>query len=221
VSVILLVRHGQASFGAADYDQLSPRGVEQSSTLGGALDARGVVPTRLVAGAMKRHDQTATAAIAAAGWTGEVVVDAGWNEFDHMQVLAAHTPPESPEGSAGESERRAFQRWFLEATARWMSGEYDAEYDESFASFTGRVEAALRRTAEALGSGETAVVFTSGGAIAAVASTLLGGGPDLWRRLNEVTANGSVTKLVVGARGTTLVSFNDHAHLEPDHVTYR
>ncbi len=218
MSVILLVRHGQASFGAADYDQLSAQGVEQSSTLGAALAARGVVPARLVAGAMKRHDQTATAAIAAAGWSGEIAVDEGWNEFDHTQVLAAHTPPDSAEAAL---ERRAFQAWFLEATQRWMSGEYDEEYDESFASFTGRVDAALRRTAEALGSGDTAVVFTSGGAIAAVASALLSGGPDLWRRLNEVTVNGSVTKLVVGARGTTLVSFNDHAHLEPDHVTYR
>ena len=31
---LLLVRHGQASFGAADYDQLSDRGVEQSRRLG-------------------------------------------------------------------------------------------------------------------------------------------------------------------------------------------
>lgn len=30
MSAVLLVRHGQASFGAADYDQLSPEGEEQS-----------------------------------------------------------------------------------------------------------------------------------------------------------------------------------------------
>ena len=42
VSRILLVRHGQASFGAADYDQLSPTGHEQSRVLGAALAARGV-----------------------------------------------------------------------------------------------------------------------------------------------------------------------------------
>jgi len=218
VSVVLLVRHGQASFGAADYDQLSFQGVEQSSTLGAALAARGVVPTHLVAGAMKRHDQTASAAIAGAGWAGPVMVDEGWNEFDHMQVLAAHTPPEAADASL---ERRAFQRWFVEATERWMTGEYDADYDESFSAFTGRVDAALRRTTAGLGPGDTTVVFTSGGAIASVAATLLGGGPDLWQRLNAVTVNAGVTKLVVGGSGTTLVSFNDHAHLEPDDVTYR
>ena len=50
MSVILLVRHGQASFGAADYDNLSPTGHEQSRVLGAALAARGVSPDLVVAG---------------------------------------------------------------------------------------------------------------------------------------------------------------------------
>ncbi len=35
---IYLVRHGQASFGSADYDQLSTLGAEQAQMLGGSLD---------------------------------------------------------------------------------------------------------------------------------------------------------------------------------------
>ena len=65
------------------------------------------------------------------------------------------------------------------------------------------------------------MVFTSGGPISWVAATLLGGGIDTWMRLNPVTINASVAKVVVGSRGTTLLSLNDHSHLEPDHVTYR
>ena len=213
MSMILLVSHGQASFGAADYDQLSPEGEEQSRILGSALADRGIVPSRVVRGAMKRHDQTSTHA----GFP-QALVDDGWNEFDHVQVLAAHTPPETDEAA---TERRSFQRWFELATERWMTGEFDDEYDESYSGFTSRVDAALRRTTEELGSGDTAVVFTSGGAIASVASALLGGGSDLWQRLNSVTVNTGITKVVVGSRGMTLVSFNDHVHLEPDHVTYR
>jgi broad specificity phosphatase PhoE len=213
MSMILLVRHGQASFGAADYDQLSPEGEEQSRIVGAALAERGIVPARVVRGAMKRHDQTATQA----GFA-EALVDEGWNEFDHVQVLAAHTPPDSDEAA---TERRSFQRWFEQATQRWMTGDFDEEYDESFAAFNSRVDAALRSTVEGLGSGETAVVFTSGGAIACVASGLLGGGADLWAQLNRVTTNCGITKLVVGRSGISLVSFNDHVHLEPDHVTYR
>ena len=86
-----------------------------------------------------------------------------------------------------------------------------------------RVNADLdRRTAERLEPNQTAVVFTSGGAIARVVISLLGGSPHTWAQLNPVTVNSSVTKVVVGRRGTTLVSFNDHSHLEqPGLVTYR
>jgi broad specificity phosphatase PhoE len=212
VSVLLLVRHGQASFGADDYDRLSSLGEDQSRLLGAALTDRGIVPARVVRGGMLRHAQTADGA----GFS-HADIDPGWDEFDHTQVLSRATPSTDE----AVTERRAFQAWFEEATARWMTGDFDEEYDESFSAFTGRVDAALRRTASGLGSGDTAVVVTSGGAIAAVASALLAGSTDLWQRLNSVTVNTGVTKIVVGSRGMTLVSFNDHVHLEPDRVTYR
>ena len=116
MSRILLVRHGQASFGAADYDNLSDTGHEQSRVLGRALAARGVSADVVVAGEMKRHDQTAGGVLEGAGWTADVTVDAGWNEFDHLQVLAVHDQPTTAEG---ESEKASFQRWFEEATLRW------------------------------------------------------------------------------------------------------
>jgi broad specificity phosphatase PhoE len=218
MAVILLVRHGQASWGAADYDNLSEEGHEQSRLVGRALAARGVTPTRIVHGAMLRHRQTADAAVEAAGWTAERTVDDGWNEFDHLQMLEVHGPPE---GGEEQMTRQQFDAWFDAATERWTSGRYDQDYDEPFFTFTARVESALRRTAAGLGSGDAAVVFSSGGPISWVAATLLGGGVDTWMRLNPVTVNASVAKIVVGKRGTTLVSVNDHGHLEPDRVTYR
>ena len=218
MALILLVRHGQASWGAADYDVLSAEGEVQSRLLGETLAARGVRPSRLVAGSMRRHAQTAAATLEGAGWTGEVEVDHGWDEFDHVQMLEVHGPPEG--GEEGMT-RQEFDAWFDAAAARWTSGDHDDEYDEPFHAFTGRVEAAMRRTADGLGSGEVVLVFTSGGPITWVASTLLGGGVDTWKRLNPVTVNASYAKVVVGARGSTLVSFNEHGHLEPEHVTYR
>jgi len=221
MSVVLLVRHGQASWGAADYDLLSATGEEQSRILGAALAARGVVPDVVVRGAMRRHRQTAEGTLSAGGWDAEVVEDDGWDEFDHRQMLELH--PAGP-GEGEELTRERFQEWFEQATLRWTGGAYAHEYDESFAAFGSRVDAALRRTLERLGSGRTAVVFTSGGPVSWVAASLLSGGADLWTQLNPVTVNASVTKLVVGRRGCTLVSFNDHAHLEaPDGglVTYR
>lgn len=222
MSTILLVRHGQASFGADDYDNLSGLGHEQSRILGAALAARGISPDVVVAGQMKRHDQTARAVLDGAGWTADVRVDAGWNEFDHLQVLDVHAPPSTVEG---EDEKAAFQRWFEDATRRWTSGEDEAAYDESFASFGARVDAAMARLVEALPGRGTAVVLTSGGAIAWTAAALLADDPavrsELWLRVNPVSVNTGVSTLVRGSRGTTLVAFNAHDHLSPDLITYR
>ena len=222
MSSILLVRHGQASFGAADYDDLSPTGHEQSRVLGAALAARGVVPDLVVAGEMRRHAQTAAGVLVGSGWTNDIEVDAGWNEFDHVQVLGVHDEPTTAEG---ESEAAAFQRWFEEATRRWTSAGHDEAYDESFGAFTDRVDASMSRLTSSLPSRGTAVVLTSGGAIAWVAAALLAEADpartDLWLRLNPVSINTGTSTIVRGRRGTTLVAFNAHNHLSPDLITYR
>ncbi|MFC7360489.1 histidine phosphatase family protein [Nocardioides astragali] len=222
MSRVLLVRHGQASFGAADYDDLSPTGHEQSRVLGSALAARGIVADVVVAGEMKRHAQTAAGVLDGAGWGGGVQVDAGWNEFDHVQVLAVHDRPATTEG---ESEKAAFQRWFEAASLRWTSGDHDDAYDESFSAFTARVGAALARLVDDLPRKSTAVVLTSGGPIAWAAASLLADDSAartaLWLRLNPVSINTGVSTLVCGGRGTTLVAFNAHDHLSPDQLTYR
>ncbi|HEY0645617.1 MAG TPA: histidine phosphatase family protein [Nocardioides sp.] len=223
MSKVLLVRHGQASFGADDYDNLSPTGHEQSRVLGAALAARGVRADVVVAGEMKRHSQTAAGVLEGSGWGADVDVDAGWNEFDHLQVLAVHDQPTTVEG---ESEKVAFQRWFEEATLRWTSGDHDEHYDESFGAFPSRVDAAMARLVGALPAKGTAVVLTSGGPIAWAAASLLADSPasrtDLWLRLNPVSINTGVSTVVCGARGTMLVAFNAHDHLSsPDLLTYR
>lgn len=217
MSRILLVRHGQASWGAADYDQLSDLGFAQANTLGAALAAQGIAPDVLISGSMKRHAQTGTAACEGAGWKVPVTTDGGWDEFDHLQMLARH---HAPDGVDVSGDKRAFQRWFTEATTRWTGGEHD-DYDESFADFSQRVSSALDRTVASLEPKGTAVVFTSGGPVAWAVAARLGGGADLWSRLNQVVINASVTSFVVGARGATLLAFNEHTHLSPDHQTYR
>ncbi len=221
---VLLVRHGQASWGADDYDVLSETGWEQSRLLGTALAERGIVPTLVVHGTMRRHRETAEAAGLADGAT----VDPGWDEFDHLGMLGAVPAPH--EGR--QPTRAEFQAWFEEATDRWTGGEHDAEYAEPFGAFGDRVGDTLRRTADAAdrsAAGGTAVVFTSGGPTSWAAATLLGADLDppgrvrLWRRLNPVCVNSGVTRVVSGRRGLTLVSFNEHAHLDPkpDLLTYR
>ena len=218
---LLLVRHGQASWDSDDYDVLSSVGWEQSRLLGKALAARGIAPDLVVTGGMRRHRETAEACLGEMGVSLKPEVDAGWDEFDHVTMLAAH-----PTSFEGERPTRAeFQEWFEQATDRWTDGEHDDDYSETFSAFTERIGSALRRTAERAEA--TAVVFTSGGPVSWSAASLLADEPEvagrLWRRLNPVCVNSGVTRLVTGRRGLTLVTFNGHAHLDgvPDVLTYR
>jgi broad specificity phosphatase PhoE len=206
VSVVWLVRHGQASWGAADYDRLSRQGEQQSKLLGAALADRGVVPTRAIRGEHRRHAQTATHA----GYP-DAVVDSRWNEFDHVQLLRAADQPSTADSA----------RAWTDAKVRWTSGRFDEEYTETYTAFVSRVEKALGSVVDGLGRSESTVVLTSAGVVAAVTNTLLHGDSSTWHQLQTIVVNTGITKVVVGARGPTLVSFNDHGHLDPDHVTYR
>lgn len=207
---VLLVRHGQASWGAEDYDVLSERGHEQAQATGRFL--ADLQPTAIVHGTLRRQRETAEELLAAAGWQAPVLVDERWNEMDHVELMAR-----VPSGIAGEPDRQQFQRWFEAATDQWLGGEHDAEYDEPFPSFAARVRAALAD----LPNSSPVVIVSSGGPISVVTAELIDGGRSAYRRLASVVINASVSKLISGRRGLTMVSFNEHAHLAGELLTYR
>ena len=160
---VLIVRHGQADTVGDEYDRLVERGFAQCRALGASLATRGVTVDRVVRGGMRRHRESAEALIEGMGSAPEVGVDRGWDEFDHLSVLARE--PYSGPPPTG----RVFQQWFEAAVLRWTSGA-DANYPETFIEFTQRVGGALQRAAESDG---TTMVVTSGGAIGWVAATIL------------------------------------------------
>jgi hypothetical protein len=191
---VLLVRHGQASWGAEDYDALSETGWEQSRLLGRALAGAGSSdPRRPRLDAPAPRDCRGCRARRPCDRRprlGRVRPprDAG------RRAVARRRPHADPRGVPGlvRGGHRPLDRW------RARHG-----YAETFDAFGDRVTAALRRTAEAAPSG-TAVVLTSGGPTAWAVATLLGadlergGRVRLWRRLNPVCVNSGVTKLVTG-----------------------
>lgn len=219
---LLLVRHGQASFGADDYDVLSETGWEQGRRLGAHLAAAGVRPTVLLRGAMRRHRETLEAMVEGAGWAAEPAVeeDARWDEFDHLGVVARF--PDLPPDPFG-MDRKKFQALFERATELWTAG--GDGYDESWLDFGARTSAALADAVARSGSGQTVVVVTSGGVVGLVAAGLLGVAgdalPDTWQRLNTVAVNSGVSRVLVGPRGTRLLTFNEHEHLAGELLTYR
>lgn len=236
VGVILLVRHGQASFESADYDVLAPAGERQARCLGAALAARGITPAAVISGALRRQRASAAALVEQAGWPVEVSVDPAWDEFELNGLVAG-----TPDGQAPR-DRGAFQDALEAGMRRWAGtvassagtagapagtvGSPQAETsfplgDESFAAFAARAESALRTVAARQPKGATTLVTTSGGVIAWIAASLLGAGVEQWIRLNRVCVNTGVTTLVTGRRGISLVAFNDHSHLSPPEITYR
>lgn len=213
MGAVYLVRHGQASFGAADYDKLSDLGAEQSKVVGAELRRRGLDFGAVHSGTMSRQRDTALAA----GY--EPMADLRWNEYDFLDVLRGYTS-ELPE----PVDPRGFQAALDDALLAWVAAAQGSAYGETWAAFAERVNGALDDLVAALGKGQSAVVFTSGGVIGAITARLIGDQPGRFIAFNRVTCNAGITKLITGRSGLTLVAFNEHAHFEGEArhlLTYR
>lgn len=217
MSVLYLVRHGQASFGADDYDRLSDLGKEQSRITGRFLAAQGIEPDRIVHGEMLRQRQTAEGLLEGMGLSMDAHVDSGWNEYAAWELTGVLDDVDP----RAKHDSKIFQGELERGAARWASGEHDEDYTETYNQFTSRVDRALDEATGAMSSGQSTIVVSSAGAIAWTAARLIGGGFDQWMAFNRVTINTGITKIITGRGGTSLISFNDHGHQDPKNATYR
>lgn len=224
---ILLVRHGQASFGSTNYDQLSARGEEQARLLGQWFADRGQRFDRIVTGSMLRHRQTAQACIGALSHAASASTwseDSGFNEYDHDAVLHRYRPEFAEPGevrrfiAATDNGNRVFQQIFQDAMARWMGGQHDAEYQEPWPAFRQRCVAALQRLAASAGASQTAIVFTSGGTIATLCQHVLHMPDPQMFALNWTLVNSAVTKLYYRTPAVTALASDTQASTTP-HLT--
>jgi broad specificity phosphatase PhoE len=222
---VLLVRHGQASFGAADYDVLSELGRRQADLVAASLAARGYRPARLLSGTLRRQQETA-AAFRALG-APALEVEPRWDEFNTDDVLTHHSDSAlriQGDGAGETLTNRGFQAALEPALAEWVAHAERSPTSQTWPQFSGAGTAALDDLATELGSGETAVIVTSGGAIAAVVGALLGAPAEVFAALNRTLVNAGITKIAIGSTGTNVLSVNDHSHLElvdRELVTYR
>ncbi|UZD62741.1 histidine phosphatase family protein [Brevibacterium sp. JSBI002] len=217
MSVLYLVRHGQASFGTDDYDRLSDLGKEQSRITGRFLASQGLEPYRIIHGEMLRQRQTAEGLLAGLGLDMDAHVDDGWNEYAAWELTGVLTDLDP----RAQHDSKIFQGELERGAARWASGEHDEDYTETYNQFTSRVDRALDEATGAMSSGQSTIVVSSAGAIAWTAARLIGGGFDQWMAFNRVTINTGITKIITGRGGTSLISFNEHGHQDPKNATYR
>lgn len=220
MSTLVLVRHGQASFGARNYDQLSALGERQSVLLGEHWQRCGLGFEAAFSGTMQRQRVTAERALAASeSVPAGLRIERAFNEFDHEGLIRAYLPViarEQPdlrlEPQHLFSDPPAFQRFFTAVIASWMSDRpAEGPVAEPWAVFRARC---LQGFATAAAAGERVVAFTSGGVIMAALQQALGLEDAVALRLNWRIFNASVHVFSVGPGGLALLGFNDVAHLQ-------
>lgn len=220
MGTLFLVRHGQASFGAADYDQLSPLGFEQCRRLGAYWRSRGQRFDAVLRGSLKRHAQSYAAIAEGLGGLPEALVWPGLNEYDSEAVVRAIQPGEIHHPRNAEEVKHHF-RLLRTGLLAWMKGESQPAGMPGFSEFSAGVAAALAHAREHH-TGMQVLIVSSGGPISVAVSQVLATPLETAIELNLRIRNSAVSEFVFTPRKHSLLSFNSLAHLDdaPDLHTY-
>jgi broad specificity phosphatase PhoE len=233
MSTLYLVRHGQASFGSGNYDQLSALGREQVQVLGSYFTSLGEGIDRIYSGTLQRQLETAHLLAAALGHEKDSIAsDAAFDEYDSESILrefAAGLEPAQLAASGWPDElrhdRRRFQLFLERAARAWVDGQISSAALTSWNGFHGRIVAALTRLMRAEGRSRTLIVSTSGGVIGTTVAHVLGLQNHVGIELNWAVHNASITRLIYNADKVSLSMFNGLPHLDRDGlrqlITYR
>ena len=210
---LYLVRHGQASFGAENYDALSPSGRTQSLWLGEYFAQARLRFDRVVIGTMQRHRQTAEAILAGMGGPQiEIAEDAGLNEYDFQALFAALGEAGLPLGLSAASSKRDFYKALQQVLQLWAEDRLPGRVPETWHQFQTRVQRA--RAAIQRSGGRRVLAVSSGGPIAVTAQQILQAPAATAIALNMQIRNSSVCQYLFKDDAMSLVSFNSVPHLE-------
>jgi broad specificity phosphatase PhoE len=215
MGTLYLVRHGQASFGADDYDQLSVLGRRQARRLGAYWRERHGAAFRfdaVLTGTLQRQIQTWEEMAAGAGWSGVPHVSwPGLNEYDGHAVLRALDPDfdftvDSPE------RRRDYFRALRRGLTAWMRAQTRPDGMPSYADFVHGVVGALAHVRTHF-SGNVALV-ASGGPITTAVGHVLSVPPEATIEMNLFYRNSAVTEMTFTPKRFNLLSYNALPHLD-------
>lgn len=232
MGTLYLIRHGQASYGEADYDRLSPRGIEQARAVGRwaarqKLDA-------VFAGPLRRQQQTAQYACEAAD--GALSAPATLQElaeypaFEMLQHMVPRLVAEDPRFAQLTSAPtpRLLDDAFKTILSRWSRDEWEAEGVERVAAFVARIRAGLDRVLRAASPGARIACVTSAGPIGVAVGLVFATPPERMVRTSIVIRNASITELRFRSDHfdwqpdqLSLVTFNHTAHLPEELHTER
>lgn len=218
MSQIYLIRHGQASLGKANYDQLSAIGQQQASKLGEHLSRINKAPSLIISGSMKRHQQTADAVLDSfdANHTAQQIIDPRWNEFD-FEILIRRYLEEIAHDQPKPTKTSEFFSALKKALYAWSDGQLTGEMPETWEQFNERIRSAL--TDLLSHDRERIFVFSSGGAISMAIKHVMRLDPGAMIDLNLQTRNTGVSELISSKDRCYVSSLNHVAHLlTPDTI---
>ncbi len=239
MSTLTMVRHGQASLFAEDYDQLSPLGEQQAAALGDYWVRTRTVFDRVFSGPAKRHRRTAELAgdmcrRAGLPWPEPVVVP-DLDEFPGDVLSRRYMPQLAAEDArigaleAGyrhaqdlPERARALELLFRAFTTMWVRAEFDASEVETWEMFSTRVRRGLHEVRNHGVKGASMVVFSSAGpmAIAVQIAHCLEAVQTL--QLAWLVRNSACSEFLFSGDRFSLWSFNAVPHLtDPALVSYR
>ncbi len=235
------VRHGQASFGAANYDQLSPLGERQAERLGTYLAPRWVAGVlrfdALLTGTLARHNQTAAGmrrgllptadlqpnttsvqvyTTSVATFFDDAESTEALNEYDsealiHAQLLA--DPPAAPLPAPRTPEGyKAHFRVLRSALKAWIAGELNPQNMPTFAQFRAGIAGVAERIAAE--PQKDWLIVSSGGPISTLVMHVLKAEPLAMIELNYQMKNTAVTRFHLSPGKLHLSGFNALPHLD-------
>ena len=244
MTTLLLARHGQASFGQENYDQLSELGSIQAQMLGQHYASTQRSIDAIFTGSLVRQQDSARhfwdsyqssvdtnsdiSSLSAINLNeSDSYVLPQFDEFNHKDVFIKSEPAFSSQGAIAAEIAKAdvpmtrLAELFDNAMQRWHGGDYDHDYVESWSQFNERAKQALEQirlqiSTLNLGSDSTVLVFTSGGVIAAITAQLLQQGSQTAYQLNKSLVNTGVTSVTLKEQESRLLSLNEYSHLFAD-----
>jgi len=242
MTTILLARHGQASFGQENYDQLSELGSVQAQMLGqhyantqrridaiftGSLvrqiDSAQHFWTSYQSSMVAEHNNDALASVINLSEPDSYILPQ-FDEFNHKDVFvksdAAFINKGAIAAEIAKSEVPATRlaELFDQAMNRWHGGDNDQDYIESWPQFNNRAQQALEQVRVKIADlnldyDSTVLVFTSGGVIAAITAQLLKQGSLTAYQLNKSLVNTGVTSVTLKDQSARLMALNEYSHL--------
>ena len=218
MGTLYLVRHGQASFGADDYDQLSAQGLRQSVRLGEYLAYKGIAFEAALTGTLRRQVQTFEGICTGLGSVPPALQWPSLNEYDSEALIRAVHPHPLEKPATPELYRRYF-RLLRDGLTQWMAGVVSPSGMPSYVDFRAGVVAALDHVRQQH-TGNVLLV-SSGGPIATAVGQVLGTAPETTIELNLRIRNSAVTEFVFTPKRHGLLTFNTLPHLDhPDHASW-